>query len=158
VSRDYAGQGAARRALDLIDAVYRTVDANRERMELARTADDVRRISGRGKLAALMGIEGGHAIANSLGALRTVHALGVRSMTLSHTNSNDWCDSSGDEPRWHGLNELGRRVVREMNRIGMIVDVSHVSDDAFYAAIEATTAPPIASHSSCRALCNHPRN
>jgi membrane dipeptidase len=159
VAKEYAKAGAARRALDMIDAVYRMVDAHPDEVAFARTADDVRRIAdGHARVAALMGIEGGHAIENSLGALRMFHALGVRYMTLTHTNTNDWCDSSGDAPRWHGLNDLGRKVVREMNRIGMIVDVSHISDEAFYHVIRTSTAPVIASHSSCRALCQHPRN
>ena len=150
--------GAARRALELIDAVRALAAAHPERVELATTAAEVRAVAARGRIAALMGIEGGHAIEDSLGALRSFHALGVRYMTLTHTNTNNWCDSSGDKPRWRGLNDLGRQVVREMNRIGMIVDVSHISDEAFDDVLETSTAPVFASHSSCRALCNHPRN
>jgi membrane dipeptidase len=134
-------------------------------MELATSADDVRRIVKSGKVAALMGIEGGHAIENSLGALRMFYRLGVRYMTLTHTNSNDWADSAGtidDDPatlqRWHGLNDLGREVVAEMNRLGMLVDVSHVSDETFWDVMEVTKAPVVASHSGARALANHPRN
>jgi membrane dipeptidase len=158
VAKEYAAGGAARRALELIDVVHAMLARYPEQVQLARTAADVRRIAAGGRVAALMGIEGGHAIENSLGALRVFWDLGVRYMTLTHTNTNDWCDSSGDEPRWHGLNGFGRQVVREMNRIGMIIDVSHISDEAFYAVMETTSAPPIASHSSCRALCSHARN
>jgi membrane dipeptidase len=158
VAKEYAPSGAARRAMEMIDSVDKMLTRYPDRIQLARSAGDVRRIAQRGRIAALLGIEGGHAIEDSLGALRIFWNLGVRYMTLTHTNSNSWCDSSGDEPRWRGLNELGRRVVHEMNRIGMIVDVSHVSDDAFWAVMETTSAPAIASHSSCRALCNHPRN
>jgi membrane dipeptidase len=166
VDKDYVAKGgSARRALDMIDALDRQLALHADRMELATTAADVRRIVKRGKVAALMGIEGGHAIENSLGALRMFFKLGVRYMTLTHTNTNDWADSAGtidDEPatlrRWGGLNDLGRQVVAEMNRLGMLVDVSHVSDETFADVIEVTKAPVIASHSSCRALCDHPRN
>src|SRR5579864_4703993 len=147
-----------RRSLELIDVVYKTIDANPDRIGLAVTAADVIRLKKEGKVAALMGIEGGHAIENNLAALRMFHRLGVRYMTLTHSNTNDWADSSTDTPRWHGLNDLGKSVVREMNRIGMIVDLSHVSDETFYAALQVTTKPVILSHSSCRALDNHPRN
>ena len=157
------GGGAAHRTLDLIDALRQQIQTHSEQMALARTADDVRRIAREGKLAALLGIEGGHAIENSLGVLRQFHALGVRYMTLTHANTHDWADSSGDvnDPtvRHHGgLTDFGREVVREMNRLGMMVDVSHVSDKTFYDALAATCAPVIASHSGCRALANHPRN
>jgi membrane dipeptidase len=147
-----------RRSLELIDVVYKTIDANPDRIGLAVTAADVTRLKKEGKVAALMGIEGGHAIENNLAALRMFHRLGVRYMTLTHSNTNGWADSSTDAPRWHGLNALGKSVVREMNRIGMIVDLSHVSDETFYAALQVTTKPVILSHSSCRALDNHPRN
>ena len=147
-----------RRSLELIDVVYKTIDANPDRIGLAVTAADVIRLKKEGKVAALMGIEGGHAIQDNLSALRMFHRLGVRYMTLTHSNTNDWADSSTDTARWHGLNELGKSVVREMNRIGMIVDLSHVSDETFYAALQVTTKPVILSHSSCRTLDNHPRN
>jgi membrane dipeptidase len=159
VAREYAPSGAARRALDMIDAVYRMVEAHEETMALARSAGDIEQIAGgKKRIAALMGLEGGHGIENSLAVLRMFYALGVRYMTLTHTNTNDWCDSSTDEPRWHGLNDFGRKVVREMNRLGMIVDVSHISDEAFFDVLESSSAPVIASHSSCRALSDHPRN
>jgi membrane dipeptidase len=158
VAEEFARGGAARRALDMIDAVRGLAARHPDELELATSVADVQRIAGSGRIAALMGIEGGHAIENSLAALRMFHTLGVRYMTLTHTNTNDWCDSSGDKPRWNGLNDFGRQVVREMNRLGVIVDVSHVSDEAFFDVIETSTAPVFASHSSCRSLCNHPRN
>jgi membrane dipeptidase len=150
--------GSARRALDMIDSVRRMVERYPDKILLATTAADVRRLKKEGRIAALMGIEGGHAIENSIPALRSFFDLGVRYMTLTHSNTNDWADSSGDKPRWGGLNDLGRKVVAEMNRIGMIVDTSHVSDETFYDVIESATAPPFASHSSCRAICGHARN
>jgi membrane dipeptidase len=154
----YVPHNSIRRSLELIDVVYKVIDDNPDRVGLAVNASDVIRLKKEGKVAALMGIEGGHAIQNNLAALRMFHRLGVRYMTLTHSNTNDWADSSTDAPRWHGLNELGKSVVREMNRIGMIVDLSHVSDETFYAALAVTTKPVILSHSSCRALDNHPRN
>lgn len=154
----YGSDHSARRTLQQIDALYRLLHAAPDRIELATTAADVERIAGEGKLAALMGIEGGHAIEDDLGVLRMFHELGVRYMTLTHFNTNNWADSSTDVARWGGLNDLGRQVVEEMNRIGMIVDISHVSDETFWDVMEITTRPVIASHSSCRALCNHPRN
>ena len=154
----FAPHQAIRRSLELIDVVYKVIDANPDRIGLAVNAADVVRLKKEGKVAALMGMEGGHGIENNLAALRMFHRLGVRYITLTHSNTNDWADSSTDAPRWHGLNELGKSVVREMNRIGMIVDLSHVSDETFYAALAVTTKPVILSHSSCRALDNHPRN
>ena len=154
----FAPHHAIRRSLELIDVVYKVIDANPDRIALAVDAADVVRLKKEGKVAALMGMEGGHGIEDNLAALRMFHRLGVRYMTLTHSNTNNWADSSTDAPRWHGLNELGKSVVREMNRIGMIVDLSHVSDETFYAALQVTTKPVILSHSSCRALDNHPRN
>jgi membrane dipeptidase len=156
------GGGAARRALDMISVVYEQVRRHPE-LEMARTASDIRRISAQGKIAALMGIEGGHAIENSLHALRMFYRLGVRYMTLTHTNTNDWADSEGDinNPKvkhHNGLSDFGREVVREMNRLGMMVDISHVADKTFYDVISVTRAPVIASHSSARALAPHTRN
>jgi membrane dipeptidase len=166
VDTDYMAKGgSARRALDMIDVVYRQVARHADTLEMAYTVDDVHRITRKGKIAALMGIEGGHAIEDSLGALRVFYRLGVRYMTLTHTKTTNWADSSGsfgnpggDAPRWGGLNDLGREVVAEMNRLGMMVDVSHVSDETFFDVIAATKAPVIASHSSARALAAHPRN
>ncbi|MEW6126183.1 MAG: dipeptidase [Acidobacteriota bacterium] len=157
------GGGAARRALDMIDVVYHQIHRHPEVLEPATTASDIRRIARKNKIAALMGIEGGHAIEDSLGTLRMFHKLGVRYMTLTHTNTNNWADSEADlnnpNVKHHdGLNTFGREVVREMNRLGMMVDISHVADKTFYDVIETTKAPVIASHSSCRALANHTRN
>ena len=157
------GGGAARRALDMISLVKEQTERHREVLEPATTAADIRRIARKGKIAALMGIEGGHAIEDSLHVLRMFHQLGVRYMTLTHTNTNDWADSEADlnnpNVRHHnGLTGFGREVVREMNRLGMMVDVSHVSDKTFYDVIETTRAPVIASHSSCRKLADHTRN
>lgn len=156
------GGGAARRALDVIGAVHEQVRRHPESLEMASTAADIRRIVKNGKIAALMGIEGGHAIEDSLPALRMFYKLGVRYMTLTHTNTNDWADSEGDINKdvahHNGLTDFGREVVREMNRIGMMVDISHVADKTFYDVIATTRAPVIASHSSARAIANHPRN
>ena len=157
------GGGAARRALDVIDVVLEQVRRHPETLETASTAADIRRIVRSGKIAALMGIEGGHAIEDSLRTLRMFYKLGVRYMTLTHTNTNDWADSEGDlnnpaVKHHNGLTDWGREVVREMNRIGMMVDISHVSDKTFYDVIATTSAPVIASHSSARAIANNPRN
>jgi membrane dipeptidase len=157
------GGGPARRALDMIDALGRQISKHSDEMELARGVADIRRIVRRGKLAALMGLEGGYAIENSLAVLRTFHQLGIRYMTLTHTDTTDWADSSGDIDNpavlhHDGLTDFGRDVVREMNRLGMMVDVSHVADSTFWDVLETTRAPVIASHSSCRALADHPRN
>jgi membrane dipeptidase len=158
VSADYARKGgAARRALTMIDAVHEAARRNPD-MEMAYTAADIRRIARSGKIAALMGVEGGHAIEDSLPVLRQFHRLGIRYMTLTHSNNNNWADSSGDVKRHAGLTDFGRQVVREMNRLGMMVDISHVSDDTFYDVLKTTRAPVIASHSSARALVNAPRN
>lgn len=154
----YSGDSATRRTLQLIDAMYGTIAANPKDMELARDAADIVRISRTGRIAALMGIEGGHAIHADLGVLRMFHQLGVRYMTLTWANSNEWAGSSGDAGRERGLTDFGRDVVREMNRIGMIVDISHVSDKTFWDVMAVATKPVIASHSSCRALCDVPRN
>ena len=164
VAASYARNGgSARRALDIIDGVYEQARRHPESLEMAFTSDDIRRIHKAGKVAALMGIEGGHAIEDSLSALRQFYRLGVRYMTLTHTNTNNWADSAGgiNNPsvkRLGGLRDFGREVVREMNRLGMMVDVSHVADETFQDVIETTQAPVIASHSSCRALTNVPRN
>lgn len=157
------GGGAARRALDVIDVVKEQIRRHPESLEAASSAADIRRIVRSGKIAALMGIEGGHAIEDSLGALRMFYGLGVRYMTLTHTNTNDWADSEGDinnpnVKHHNGLTDFGRQVVHEMNRIGMMVDVSHVADKTFFDVIATTRAPVIASHSSSRAIANHPRN
>jgi membrane dipeptidase len=157
---DYAKTpGASReRANAMIDALLEQIRRHPDRLELATSAAEVRRIAAQGRIAALMGLEGGHAIENDLAVLRAFHARGVRYMTLTWSNSNDWADSSGDEPRHGGLTDFGRDVVREMNRLGMLVDVSHVSDDTFWGVLEVATRPVTASHSSARALVDVPRN
>jgi len=154
--------GAARRTLDMIDSVYRAVERHPNDLMLATSAADIRRAKKQRKIAALMGIEGGHAIENSLATLREFHRLGVRYMTLTWNNTNDWADSARDvargEVKHNGLSEFGKDVVREMNRLGMLVDVSHVSDKTMSDALDVSKAPIIASHSSARALSNVPRN
>ena len=157
------GGGAARRTLDMIGVVYEQVARHPETFEMAFTAADVRRIVKRGKLASLMGIEGGHAIEDSLYALRMYHQLGIRYMTLTHTNTNDWADSEADlknpNVKHHdGLNDFGKAVITEMNRLGMMADISHVSDKTMADVLATTKAPIIASHSSARAVANHTRN
>jgi membrane dipeptidase len=152
------GGTAVQKSLDQIDAVRTMVRAHSKDMMLAVTAAEVRKAHEQGKIAVLMGMEGGHMIANDLAVLRMYSALGVRYMTLTHFYNNDWADSSTDKPAHNGLTELGKDVVREMNRLGMLVDISHVGDKTFYDALEVGKAPMIASHSSCRALDNHPRN
>jgi membrane dipeptidase len=159
VDKKYAKEGgSARRALDQIDVVYRAAERYPDKLLMAITPADIRRAKKEGKIAALMGIEGGHAIENSLFALRDFYRLGVRYMTLTHNNTNDWADSARDEARHNGLTDFGREVVREMNRLGMLVDVSHVSDKTMADVLDVSTAPIIASHSSAQALNNHPRN
>jgi len=154
----------ARRTLELIDAVYQQAAKHPDRMRMAYSPADIEAAHREHKLAALMGIEGGHSIENSLGLLRDYYRLGVRYMTLTWSNSLDWANSSGDEGKPgvphnpDGLTPFGKEVVLEMNRLGMMVDISHVADDTFWAAIKTTKAPVIASHSSARAICNAPRN
>jgi membrane dipeptidase len=152
------GPPAVEKALDQIDAVYQNVKKHPKDMMLARTAADVRRAHEEGKIAALMGVEGGHMIGNDIRVLRIFGDLGVRYMTLSHFYNDEWADSSTDKPAHNGLTDFGKEVVREMNRQGIMVDISHVSDKTFYDALEVSKAPLIASHSSCRALCNHVRD
>jgi membrane dipeptidase len=155
----------AKRAMDLIDSVYEQARRHPDAMVMAYTADDIvrARTGPHKRLAALMGVEGGHAIENDLRVLRDFYRLGVRYMTLTWSNTNEWADSSGDIDdttiqHHNGLTDFGRQVVQEMNRLGMMVDISHVSDKTFFDALEVTKAPVIASHSSARALTNHPRN
>ncbi|MBS1809246.1 MAG: dipeptidase [Acidobacteria bacterium] len=157
------GGGAARRAMDMIDVVYDQVKKHPDTFEMAYTADDIRRIRKSGKIAALMGIEGGHAIEDSLHALRNFYRLGIRYMTLTHTNTNSWADSEADlkkpDVKHHGgLSDFGKQVVLEMNRLGMMVDISHVADDTMADVFEVSKAPVIASHSSARAIAAHTRN
>jgi len=149
--------GAARRTLDMIDSVYRAVERHPNDLMIATTAADIRRAKAQNKIACLMGIEGGHAIENSLPTLREFHRLGVRYITLTWNNANDWADSNR-ESKHNGLTDFGREVVREMNRLGMLVDVSHVGDKTMSDVLDVSKAPIIASHSSARALSNVPRN
>jgi len=152
------GPEAVKLALDQIDAVRETVRKHPNDLILATTSDDIREAKKQHKIAALMGVEGGHMMGNDLAVLRTFAALGVRYMTLTHMVNNEWADSSTAPPQHNGLTDFGKDVVREMNRLGMIVDISHVSDKTFYDALAVSKAPMIASHSSCRALCDSPRN
>ncbi len=154
----YKDSEAVRRTLQLRDAMQSLLDAHPDQIELATSAADVRRIARAGKIAAVLTLEGGHQIADDLAVLRVYHRLGIRSMTLTHFRNNHWADASTDRPQHNGLTDFGRQVVREMNRLGMIVDVSHVSDKTFYDTLETTTKPVIASHSSCRVLSDVPRN
>src|SRR5271170_7287802 len=152
------GPEAVKRAMDQIDLVRQQAALHPNDIVRATTAADVRRAKASGKIAALMGVEGGHMIDDDLGVLRSYAALGVRYMTLTHFLNNNWADSSTDTPAHNGLTDFGKQVVREMNRLGVMVDISHVSDKTFYDALETSQAPLIASHSSCRALCDAPRN
>jgi membrane dipeptidase len=169
VSADHADDGtAAGRALELIDLTRRVVAEHPKDLVAAVSVADIRAAKRAGKIAVLMGIEGGHAIEDSIGALREFYRAGVRYMTLTHTNTNHWADSSGPfylpdfdptaSAKHHGLTEHGKDIVREMNKLGMIVDISHVSDETLAAVLATSTAPVMASHSSCRALADMPRN
>jgi membrane dipeptidase len=159
-----ANQGHfARHALDLIDSVYEQAARHPDRMMMAFSVADIERAHREHKLAALLGVEGGHSIENDIHVLRDFYRLGVRYMTLSWSNTNEWADSSGDidDPKvehHNGLTDGGKQIVVEMNRLGMLVDISHVADKTFYDVIAVSKAPLIASHSSARALTNHPRN
>ena len=153
----------AQHTMDLIDSVYQQAARHPDGMVMAFSVEDIERAHKQKKLAALMGIEGGHSIENDIHLLRDYYRLGVRYMTLSWSNTNEWADSSGDindptVPHHKGLTDFGRQVVLEMNRLGMMVDISHVADKTFWDTIATTKAPVIASHSSARALTNHPRN
>ena len=152
------GPPAIQKALDQIDAVHENVRRNSKDMVFCRTAEEVRRAHKEGKIAALIGVEGGHMIGNDIRIVRIFGDLGVRYMTLSHFYNDEWADSSTDQPAHNGLTDYGKEIVREMNRQGIMVDISHVSDKTFYDALEVSKAPLIASHSSCRAICNHPRD
>jgi len=152
------GQEAVNRALTQIEAVRAQASAHPKDLVLATTAGEVRAAHKQGKIAALMGVEGGHMINSDLGVLRKFASLGVRYMTLTHSGNDEWADSSTDKPAHNGLTDFGKQVVREMNRLGVMVDISHVSDKTFYDALAVSEAPMIASHSSCRAICDVPRN
>ncbi len=152
------GPEAVKKALDQIDAVRETVRKNPNDLMLATSAADIREAKKQHKIAVLMGVEGGHMMGNDLSVLRTFAALGVRYMTLTHMDNNEWADSSTDKPAHNGLTDFGKDVIREMNRLGIIVDIAHVSDKTFYDALETSKAPVFSSHSSCRAICQAPRN
>jgi membrane dipeptidase len=152
------GPPAVQKALDQIDAVHENVRRNSKDMVFCRTADEVRRAHTQGKVAAMIGVEGGHMIGNDIRMVRIFGDLGVRYMTLSHFYNDEWADSSTDKPAHNGLTDYGKEIVREMNRQGIMVDISHVSDKTFFDSLAVSKAPLIASHSSCRALCNHPRD
>jgi membrane dipeptidase len=159
IDRSYARDGgSARRALDLIDYTYRAVEKYPNDLMMAYSTADIRNAKKQKKIAALMGIEGGHAIEDSLSALRDFYRLGIRYMTLTHNNTNNWADACCDASKHNGLSDFGKEVVREMNRLGMLIDVSHVSDKTMSDVFDATKAPVIASHSSARALADRPRN
>ncbi|WP_426051868.1 dipeptidase [Brevundimonas sp. SL161] len=149
---------AARETFEQIDTVRRIVAAHPDVFELATTADDVERIHAAGKIASLIGMEGGYSIDDSLGLLREFHQAGARYITLTHSKTTTWADSATDAPKWGGLSPFGEDVVREMNRIGMMVDLSHVSEETMIDAMRVSEAPVIFSHSSARAVTAHPRN
>jgi len=153
-----AGDGAVTAVLEQIDVTRRMIAAYSGALELALTADDVERIFASGRVASLLGAEGGHAIAGSLGVLRMLYALGVRYMTLTHNANVGWADAATDEVEAGGLTDFGREVVREMQRIGMLVDLSHVSPDTMRDTLDVAAAPVIFSHSSAKAVCDTPRN
>src|SRR5688572_28889031 len=155
---DYAGQTAVTATLEQIDIVHRMMKKYPDVFELALTADDVERIFKKGKIASLIGMEGGHSIDNSLAALRMFHRLGARYMTLTHSKSLAWADSATDTEKLGGLSKFGEDVVREMNWLGMLVDLSHVSPDTMKDALAVSDAPVIFSHSSARALTDVARN
>ncbi len=144
--------------LEQIDCVRQLLDRYQADLAPALTAADMEAARGEGRIASLMGAEGGHSIANSLGTLRGLYALGVRYMTLTHNSNVDWADSATDTPKANGLTAFGREVVREMNRLGMLVDLSHVAPSTMRDALDTSTAPVVFSHSSARAVCDHPRN
>ncbi|WP_460627389.1 dipeptidase [Intrasporangium mesophilum] len=152
------GDSAVIATLEQIDGVHRMIGTYADRLALARTADEVERANASGRIASLLGAEGGHSIGSSLATLRLLHVLGVRYMTLTHNDNTPWADSATDVPAVGGLTEFGREVVREMNRLGMMVDLSHVAATTMRHALEATDAPVVFSHSSALALCDTPRN
>jgi membrane dipeptidase len=158
ISSKIMGPEAVKKALDQIDAVRELVRKNPNDLLLATSAADIREAKKQHKIAVLMGVEGGHMMGNDLSVLRTFAALGVRYMTLTHMDNNEWADSSTDKPAHNGLTDFGKDVIREMNRLGIIVDIAHVSDKTFYDALETSKAPIFSSHSSCRAICQAPRN
>jgi membrane dipeptidase len=158
VPSDLTGEAAVTTTLEQIDLVHEMIRRYPDALELALTAADVERIMATGKVASLIGAEGGHSIGSSLGTLRALYALGVRYMTLTHNRNVPWADSCTDEPVHGGLTEFGREVVREMQRLGMLVDLAHVSPDTMRDALDVAEGPVIFSHSSALAICDHPRN
>ncbi|HEV3139338.1 MAG TPA: dipeptidase, partial [Vicinamibacterales bacterium] len=152
------GPEAVKRSLVMIDNVRRLAEQHPNEIALATTAAEVRAAAKAGKFVALMGMEGGHMIDDNLSVLRDYARLGVRYLTLTHSVNTNWGDSSGDQPVHNGLTDFGKDVVRELNRLGVMVDISHVADKTFWDALEVSRAPLVASHSSCRALSGHPRN
>src|SRR5205085_7435364 len=158
VPAKYANNGAAAYCMKIMETIHEMVDNYPQWARFAESTSDIRRIAAGGHRAILIGIEGGHAIEDSLDLLRGFYRFGARYMTLTHTNTNNWADSSGDEAKHNGLTPFGKQVVLEMNRLGMLVDISHVSDKTFYDAVAVSKAPVIASHSSARALDDVPRN
>lgn len=158
VRSDMSGDDAVSATLEQIDVVRRLADRYPDDLRLAFTADDMEAARAAGRIASLMGAEGGHSINCSLATLRALYALGVRYMTLTHNDNIPWADSATDEPRAGGLTRFGEEVVREMNRLGMLVDLSHVADGTMRDALRVSAAPVVFSHSSARAVCDHPRN
>lgn len=158
VPPELTGLAAVKTTLEQIDIVHAMVARYPNDLQMAYTADDIVRIQKTGRIASLIGIEGGHQIDNSLATLRQMYALGARYMTLTHTLNNDWADSATANPKHHGLTDFGRTVVHEMNRLGMLIDLSHVSTETMKTALAVTQAPVIFSHSGARALVDHPRN
>ncbi|WP_338090875.1 dipeptidase [Planosporangium thailandense] len=155
---DLAGHDAVSATLEQVDAVRRLVARHPEHLALATTADEVERARSEGRIASLLGAEGGHSINCSLGTLRMLYELEVRYLTLTHTRNTPWADSATDEASVGGLSPFGHEVVREMNRLGMLVDLSHVAPATMHAALDTSLAPAFFSHSSARAVCDHPRN
>jgi membrane dipeptidase len=158
IPSEVTGDAAIRETIEQIDLVKRMVKAYPNDLALAGTADDIVRIHKAGKIASLMGVEGGHQIGGSLAALRQFYDLGARYMTLTHFKNNEFADSATDDPKYHGINDFGRAVIHEMNRIGMLVDLAHVSPETMRAALQVTRAPVLFTHSDARALADHPRN
>src|SRR5438270_5611675 len=158
IPSEVTGDAAIRETIEQIDIVKRMVKAYPNDLALAGTADDIVRIHKTGRVASLIGIEGGHQIGGNLAALRQFYELGARYMTLTHFKNNEFADSATDDPKYHAITDFGRTVIHEMNRLGMLVDLSHVSDDTMRAALQVSKAPVIFSHSSARALSDHNRN
>lgn len=158
IPTSYSGAGAARVVFEQVDLTRRLIERYPDDLELAFSADDIERVHGAGRIASLLGAEGGHSIESSLGVLRQLHAVGVRYMTLTHGSNVAWADSATDQPAHGGLTAFGRRVIREMNRLGMLVDLSHVSPQTMHNALDESEAPVIFSHSSAFAVTASPRN